>query len=164
MPPQQQATSLGGAAVGRGAASAAELAAIIQLVGELEHRLTRRLSEVLAPERVTLAQWRVLARLADGSERSMAELAEVTLLPAATATRLVGGMVLDGLVHRRGDERDRRRVLVRISARGLARHRRIGACIEERRDAILGRSEAARLGRLVDEWASRIAPTVRVRR
>lgn len=55
----------------------------------------------------------------------MSEIAEVTMLPAATATRLIDDMAANNLVYRRTDDADRRRVLIFLSARGKDRYQRL---------------------------------------
>jgi DNA-binding MarR family transcriptional regulator len=55
----------------------------------------------------------------------MSELAEFTMVPPPTLTRLIDRMVSDNLVYRKVDPRDRRRVLVRVAPRGEALHRRV---------------------------------------
>ncbi len=54
----------------------------------------------------------------------MSEIAEFALMPAPSLTRLIDRMVTDGLVYRTVDARDRRRVLVHLTARGRDLQRR----------------------------------------
>jgi DNA-binding MarR family transcriptional regulator len=128
--------------------SAGELEALLHQLSETERRITQRLSDVLAAEDTSVAQWRVLAFLAGESGQPMNELARYTLLPAPSATRAIDGMVLDGLVYRTIDEHDRRRVLVHITAAGRARHRRLVDRIEHDADTIVTPGDAACLRRV----------------
>jgi DNA-binding MarR family transcriptional regulator len=130
--------------------SAVELEGLLHLLSETEQGVTQRLSDALAPERTSLAQWRVLAVLASGPGQPMSELARYTLLPAPSLTRVIDGMVLDGLVHRTADAEDRRRVLVHLTTAGRARGRRLAERIELGQDAILTPRDVARLQELVD--------------
>jgi DNA-binding MarR family transcriptional regulator len=130
--------------------SAVELEGLLHLLSETEQRVTQRLSDALAPERTSVAQWRVLAVLASGPGQPMSELARYTLLPAPSLTRVIDGMVLDGLVHRTADAEDRRRVLVHLTTAGRARGRRLAERIELGQDAILTPRDVARLQELVD--------------
>jgi DNA-binding MarR family transcriptional regulator len=133
-----------------------ELSELVHLLSEAERRLTSSLAEALASEATTVAQWHVLSLLADEAAHPMRAVAAYTLLPAASATRLVDGMVRDGLVQRASDAQDRRLVLVQISALGRARHRGLAARIERRREAILAAADAARLRRLAERMSAAV--------
>ena len=111
---------------------------VVLLLSDVERRITRRLAQVLADDACTVERWRVLALLAGGGRHPMTELAEFTLLPPASLTRLIDGMVADNLVHRKVDPRDRRRVLVHLTRRGQAARRRLSARIATERDTIFG--------------------------
>lgn len=112
------------------ALSAAEMA---HLVIRGERDLTMRLAAILGAEECSVDRWCALLLLADGQGHAMSELIAHTLLPPATVTRLVDGMIATGLAYRRVDERDRRRVLVFATERGHALHARLSARIEEAR-------------------------------
>jgi DNA-binding MarR family transcriptional regulator len=116
--------------------------------GDLARQLSRaeRLlsgwtSALLAQERCTLEEWRVLKILADGRGHTMTEIAELAMLPAPTLTKLMDRMVSAALVYRRADDRDRRRVLAYLAGHGRARHERAAA-----RLAAAEAELAARLG------------------
>lgn len=112
------------------ALSAAEMA---YRVIQVERDLTMRLAAILDAEECSVDRWCALLLLADGQGHAMSELIAHTLLPPATVTRLVDGMLVTGLAYRRVDERDRRRVLVFATERGHALHARLSAQIEEDR-------------------------------
>jgi DNA-binding MarR family transcriptional regulator len=80
----------------------------------------------------------------------MTALADYTLLPAPTVTRLVDRMVCDGLVETQTDPRDRRRTLVGLTAEGEARYRRIARRLDRPGDAIVDAGEAAALAALAE--------------
>jgi DNA-binding MarR family transcriptional regulator len=67
-------------------------------------------------------------------------------------TRLVDGLVADSLAHRKADPRDRRRVLVHITRRGLAPQRQLSERIAAERDAILAKSRTATSPRFSSRW------------
>jgi DNA-binding MarR family transcriptional regulator len=118
-----------------------------QLVGVLEH------------EDCTVEQWRALVLLADGESHGMSEIAEFSLLPAPTLTRLIDRMVADNLAYRKPDPRDRRRVLVHITPRGRALHARLAQRVEERRDEILAgahRDDVAQLAAALTNLVDRL--------
>lgn len=97
-----------------------ELARLVKSVAfELDRVVTDHLGGL------TVRQWHVLAALEGGAGKPMTALAEVTLLPGPSLTRLVDGMVDDNLVLRKADVVDRRRVLVYQTRRGNALYRQI---------------------------------------
>jgi len=82
-----------------------ELARLVKSVAfELDRVVTDHLGGL------TVRQWHVLAALEGGAGKPMTALAEVTLLPGPSLTRLVDGMVDDNLVLRKADVVDRRRL------------------------------------------------------
>ena len=72
-----------------------------RLVNSAAHELDRVVTENLAG--LTVRQWHVLATLEGGVGKPMTALAEATLLPGPSLTRLVDGMVDDNLVLRKAD-------------------------------------------------------------
>ena len=91
---------------------------LVHQLSHAERLLAGRMSEILATEDCTLEQWRVLKLLADGRGHIMTEVAGFAMLPAPTLTELVDCMVSEGIVYRRADDIDRRRVLVYLSLHG----------------------------------------------
>ena len=67
---------------------------------------------------LTVLEWRVLATLADGTERTVGDLASIALAQQSTVTKLLGRMQADRWIDRNESEVDRRRSLVRITPRG----------------------------------------------
>jgi DNA-binding MarR family transcriptional regulator len=112
--------------------------ALVLALSDAERRVTRRLAHVLAHHACTVERWRALAFLAGEESHDMSELADFTQLPPASVTRLVDALVADNLAHRKADPRDRRRVLVHITRRGLALQRMLSERIEAESAAILG--------------------------
>lgn len=121
---------------------------LAQLLSQAEHRVIRRLGRVLEDEGCTVEQWRALVLLSDGGPHSMSEIGEFALLPPPTLTRLIDRMVAENLAYRKVDSSDRRRILVHISRRGRAVHRRLATRIERRRDVILAEADGAQVGQL----------------
>ncbi|MDP9496428.1 MAG: MarR family transcriptional regulator [Actinomycetota bacterium] len=101
------------------------------LLSRAERRTTSRFTAVLAAAGSTLDEWRVLSLLARRGGLSMSAIALATLLPPPTLTKRVDGMVADGLVYRRVDDTDRRRVLVLLAPRGRAAHDRLARQVHE---------------------------------
>jgi DNA-binding MarR family transcriptional regulator len=88
------------------------------LLSRVVHQIDQRLGAILETEGLTLAQWRVLRLLSDGTGHAMTEVAHYAMLPPPTLTKAVDQLVSANLVYRRADPRDRRRVLIHLTARG----------------------------------------------
>ncbi len=101
---------------------------LLYLLTRAERLLARRLSAILDAEGCSLDAWRVLSLLADGS-RFMTELSERAFLPPGSLTRLIDHLVEENLVYRRGDDLDRRRIKVHLTARGRRFFQRVDAAI-----------------------------------
>ncbi|NEA25836.1 winged helix-turn-helix transcriptional regulator [Actinomadura bangladeshensis] len=114
--------------------------------------MTARLGAALKTAGSTVEEWRVTSLLADGTGRPMAEIAEHALLPAPTLTKVVDRLVSAGLVYRRVDDADRRRVLVFLSEHGHERVARLTTAVEAewtRVQESVGREELALLRALL---------------
>jgi MarR family transcriptional regulator, organic hydroperoxide resistance regulator len=98
---------------------------LMYLLTRAERLISRRLAVVLDAERCSLDAWRVIRVLADGSGHFMTELSELSFLPPGSLTRLIDHLVQEGLAYRRGDDVDRRRIRVHLSARGIRLHDRV---------------------------------------
>jgi MarR family transcriptional regulator, organic hydroperoxide resistance regulator len=88
------------------------------LLSQVAHRFDQRLGAALAPAGLTLAQWRMLRLLSDGTSHAMREVADYAMLPPPTLTKAVDRLAAAELLYRRADPADRRRVLVQLTARG----------------------------------------------
>jgi DNA-binding MarR family transcriptional regulator len=83
--------------------------------------LLRRLAQEDRASGVTPARLSALSVLVFGGERTIGSLASAERVTPPTMTRLVAGLVADGLVERTGDPADRRAVRVRATPDGRAR-------------------------------------------
>lgn len=101
------------------------------MLSRAERRVNDRISNVLAAQGSTLDEWRVLSLLAQRGGRSMSAIAAATLLAPPTLTKRIDVMVADGMVYRRVDDTDRRRVLVLLAPRGRTAHRRLAEHVGE---------------------------------
>lgn len=104
---------------------------LLELLSRAEHRVTQRVAAALRERRSSIEEWRALSLLADGAGHAMSEVAEFTLLPAPSTTKLIDRLVSNNLVYRRVDQTDRRRVLVFLAARGRVAYRRLRPVVEE---------------------------------
>jgi DNA-binding MarR family transcriptional regulator len=116
---------------------------VAYLLSHAERRLGDWLAAQLTEEGCSIAEWRVLSFLADGHGHPMSEIADFAMLPAPTLTKLVDRMVAGNLLYRRPDDKDRRRVIVYLSERGLSLH--------EQLTRVVGRGQADLLAALGDE-------------
>jgi DNA-binding MarR family transcriptional regulator len=114
-----------------------------------ERTVTRQLARAMEDEGCTVEDARILLLLADGRGHSMTEVAEFTLVPAPSVTRLIDRMVADGLVHRTADPGDRRRVLVHLTPRGQVLERRLHERLQREQPALLRGAEQAETERLL---------------
>jgi DNA-binding MarR family transcriptional regulator len=127
------------------------------LLARVTQRVARQMEATLAGSGLSLEQWRVLDLLADAQGHSMSEIAEHAMVPAPTLTKIVDRLVDNGLVHRRVDERDRRRVLVFATDGGAELHTQVAPQIKQAEDdavAELTPDHAAQLVQLL----TRLAP------
>ena len=97
------------------------------LLSRATHQLTQRLRTILEEEGLTLGQWRVLQLLSDGTSHGMSDAADYAMLPPPSLTKAVDQLVSAKLIDRRADPQDRRRVLIRLTARGRRRRQQLAA-------------------------------------
>ncbi|MGF7236465.1 MAG: MarR family winged helix-turn-helix transcriptional regulator [Frankia sp.] len=110
---------------------------LVRLLTLVERNVALRLDEVLKAHGATVEEWRVLSLLADNAGHAMNEIAEFTMLPAPTLTKVIDRMVSATLVYRRADEIDRRRVLVFASDRGPQALKQWSAAVDREHDDLI---------------------------
>ena len=115
-------------------------ARLADLLSGAERQVALRIEQALGRSGVTLEQWRVMCCLSDGTGHPMSEIARYALVPAPTLTKHVDRLSERGLVYRRPDDRDRRKVLVFMAARGGRLFSRLDEAV---------RAEEARITRLL---------------
>ncbi|AOY93194.1 MarR family transcriptional regulator [Cupriavidus sp. USMAA2-4] len=93
------------------------------LLARASHLVSGEFHRQVEAAGLSVAEWRVLATLADRSGCPVGELAQITLNKQPTLTKLLDRMAAEGLVERRSGETDRRTALVWITAAGRARAR-----------------------------------------
>jgi DNA-binding MarR family transcriptional regulator len=77
-------------------------------------------AETLAPHRLSIALWRVMAVLAANGRQRQIDLADLTSIDASTLSRIVTRLVRLGLVTRTRSTTSNREVAVALSAKGAA--------------------------------------------
>jgi MarR family transcriptional regulator, organic hydroperoxide resistance regulator len=75
-------------------------------------------AEALAPYRLSIAMWRVLAVLASNGGQRQIDLADLTSIDASTLSRLVTRLVRMGIVSRTRSASSTREVVVRLTTKG----------------------------------------------
>ncbi len=76
--------------------------------------------ETLAPHRLSIAMWRVMAALASKGSLRQIDLADLTSIEASTLSRLVTRLTRRGLVSRARSAKSNREVAVSLSPKGRA--------------------------------------------
>ncbi len=120
--------------------------------------LANTISAALAKEYVerfelTISQWRVMAVLGLEAGLSANEVGERTALDKVTVSRAMAGLVQAGRVVRKVDPQDRRRVRLRLSARGRSIYAEIvprARALERELLSALAPEDVATLDRLLD--------------
>ena len=75
-------------------------------------------AEALAPYRLSIAMWRVMAVLASSGGQRQIDLADLTSIDASTLSRLVTRLVRMGVVSRTRSASSNREVVVKLTAKG----------------------------------------------
>lgn len=97
------------------AATASSLALLLN--GAAGH--AAQAAELLAGCALTVDRWRALELATRQPGLTMSGLATELGMPSSTATRIVDHLVADGVLHRVVDSADRRRVVLKVTDRGL---------------------------------------------
>ena len=90
------------------------------LMNRLVARLNQNLGESLRRHGFTFQDWRVLAVLAAHEGATLTQLAEATVIPQPSVSRLVANLAPRGLVARESGRRDSRLVHLFLTAKGRA--------------------------------------------
>ena len=113
------------------------------LMNRLVGRLNQNLGERLRREGYSFQDWRILAVLAAHDGITLSELAEATVIPQPTVSRLVASLARRGLLRRQVRTGDSRFVEARITPRGEAAYRRmLPLAVAEYRGAVTGFDKA----------------------
>ena len=97
----------------------------ILLLAKLLDRATAR--QLRDQDDLTLAEWRVLANLETLGEASSARIAAAAAADRAEVSRAVASLEKAGLILRRPDHGNRKRLLLRLTDRGQQVHRAVRA-------------------------------------
>ena len=125
------------------------------LLAQANRQMSAQMERALNEEGVQTEHWRILQVLSDEQGRSMGDLAAAVLMNHPALTKTLDRIVSRGLVHRRADPADSRRVLVYISDRGLELVSRLRALVDDHHDAVtaaVGPRKAEQLKKLLGEF------------
>jgi long-chain acyl-CoA synthetase len=104
--------------------------------GRVFARLARQVELGLGTLELSLPQYRVMAFLADGDAASSL-LAEKLAVSPPSITAVVDGLVAKGLVERKADPSDRRRLPLALTAKGATALRSADAAVHDRLTQVL---------------------------
>lgn len=103
----------------------------------ITNRLNIDLQSDLAPLKINVSRWRVLAALNAKDGRSMGDLCNFTMMQQSSLSRVVDRMIEEGLVRRELQEEDNRFVLVFYTDKGRETFHKIYPKVVERQDSAL---------------------------
>ena len=128
---------------------------VLGTYGRVAAWLSKRVEVALAQVELTLPQYRVLGILAEGSAAASG-LADRLAVRRPSITALIDGLVARGLVDRRQEDADRRRVELRLTPEGVSTLARADVAVDDYLIAIAGhlpdKEEAVAL-RSLELWA-----------
>lgn len=135
-------------------------------VGRVAAWLSKMVEVALAQVDLTLPQYRVLAILADGNEAASG-LAERLAVRPPSITAVIDGLVARGLVDRRHEDSDRRRVSLRITGDGARMVVEADRAVDEQLSSIAGHlsnKECSTALRSLELWGRALASTREARK
>ncbi|HEV7368532.1 MAG TPA: MarR family winged helix-turn-helix transcriptional regulator [Arenibaculum sp.] len=91
------------------------------LLAAASHGMSAEFHAVIRAQGLRVPEWRVLACLASRDGLMVSELARITLYDQPRLTKTLNHMEGAGLVVRRDDEEDRRRVMIHLTEEGRTR-------------------------------------------
>jgi long-chain acyl-CoA synthetase len=153
-PPSTDAAS-GGTARSRAGTKMSAAPPVLGTYGRVAAWLSKRVEVALAQVELTLPQYRVLGILAEGTAAASG-LADRLAVRRPSITALIDGLVARGLVDRRQEDADRRRVEVRLTPEGVSTLARADEAVDEYLIAIAGHlsdKEEAMALRSLELWA-----------
>lgn len=92
---------------------------LVVLLRYCENKVRQRLQPLLDEADLSAEHWRIMALLHEQPGLGAGAIAEGAVLPSASVTRHVDKLVERGMVIRRVDPADKRRVVLALSPRGL---------------------------------------------
>lgn len=94
---------------------------LLYLLARASSEVSAQFHNRLKAHGLQVPEWRVLASLSDGDGMTVGEIAALALQRQPTMTKIIDRMTESGLVERRQDKADRRKVRIFITADGQRR-------------------------------------------
>ena len=94
--------------------------ALAYMIARVNRRLEEELARRLRPDGVPIEQFRILSALGRKGPQTMGALAADALVERPTLTKIIDRMAAAGLVFRRPDDQDRRRIHIVMAPEGEA--------------------------------------------
>lgn len=88
------------------------------LLAHASYLISGQFHNYLRDTGINVSTWRLLATLSDGDGMTIGDLARIGLYNQPTTTKIVDRLEEAGLVERHQDDKDRRKALVLITAKG----------------------------------------------
>lgn len=123
---------------------------MLYLVKQVELAIRAQLDELLRPAGITAAQYTALTALERQADMTSAQLARTSFVTAQSTADMVTSLEDQGVITRRRDPADRRRLVLSLTARGrrlLERVRPKVAALEDQMLGTLSARQAADLRR-----------------
>src|ERR1700740_184139 len=95
-----------------------QVGSLVVLLRYCENKVRQRLQPLLDEADVSIEHWRIMALLREQPGLGAGAIAKGAVLPSASVTRHVDKLVERGMVVRRVDAEDKRRVVLALSPRG----------------------------------------------
>ena len=111
---------------------------LLYLLARASALVSGQFHERLRPHGLDVGEWRVLATLSDGDGLLVGELATSVLFQQPTLTKILDRMERDGLVARRREDRDRRKVRVFVTSAGRRKVRGVLVAAKAHESEVLG--------------------------
>lgn len=121
---------------------------LLFLLAQASHRASAGFHARLASEGIPVATWRILATLFPDAPAGIGALAQSCLTKQPTMTRRIDRLETQGLVTRSHEGGDRRRVTVRLTAKGRALAARLTAMAKAHEAQVLAGFDTAGVARL----------------
>lgn len=126
---------------------------LLYLLAAVSHEVSGQFHSHVRAQGLRVPEWRVLATLNDKDGAMVTTLARISLLEQSHLTKIIDQMVKRGLVTRRPDPADARRVRVFLSAEGRAMATRLVADARQH--------EAGLMAQLTDQEAATLKPVLK---
>ncbi|MEX0283267.1 MAG: MarR family winged helix-turn-helix transcriptional regulator [Paracoccaceae bacterium] len=124
------------------------------LLAKLNSGIRDLMNTALRPHGLKLVEWRLLQCLIHADEpRTVAELAELTVIDRTVASRLIDKMAARGLVTKQAMAQDRRFVSVTVSDAGRAAYKQSSEAARDARQRLFGGLGAEDIEHLLDMLA-----------